>query len=159
MDRTAHLQPLGPQRLRALDCLGGNSPRAPGYFEPAVDVDIFEAFRRHVAQLSQQWAAETDPLTVSLLAAGRLLCGDLTAADVILDHLPAQAIKLDHGAGRCLVLPVRALAAALPLPPTLADTGRWLAGSAEQAALRTWLRDHRDALHWIEADGVYRRNP
>lgn len=156
MDRTAHLLPLGSQRLRALECLGGSSPQAPGYFAPAADVDIFDAFRRHVAQLSQQWAAETDPMTVSLLAAGRLLCGDLAAADIILDHLPAQAIKRDHGAGSCLVLPVHALATALPLPPTLADTRRWLAGSAEQAAVRAWLHEHRDALHWVEADGVYR---
>jgi len=158
MDRTARFLPLGLQRLRALECLGGNSPQAPGYFAPAADVDIFEAFRRHVARLSQQWAAESDPMTVSLLAAGRLLCGELTAADVILDHLPAQMIKLDHGAGSCLVLPVYALATALPLPATLTDTRRWLAGSAEQTALRAWLNEHRDALHWVEADGVYRRD-
>jgi hypothetical protein len=57
---------------------------------PPADADIFEAFADHVRQLSQLFAAETDPLTVSLLAAGRLLTGDLAAADVIIDNLPLR---------------------------------------------------------------------
>ena len=156
MDRANRLQPLGLQRLRALDCLGGNMPRAPGYFELADGDDIFAAFRAHVERLSRDWASASDPATVTLLATARLLAGDLAAAAVILDHLPPQPIKLDHGAGKCLVLPFHALAAVLPWPKDLADTQRWLAGSAEQTALRAWLAEHRDTLRWLEADGVYR---
>jgi hypothetical protein len=155
VDRTAQLSPLGLQRLRVLDCLGGNSPHAPGYFAPAADGNIFDAFGNYVAQVSQQWAAASDAATVSLIAAARLLTGDLAAADVIVDHLPAKAFKLDHGAGICQVAPLYALSTALPLPADLKDTRRWLAGSAEQSALRTWLAEHRDKVRWIEADGVY----
>jgi hypothetical protein len=156
MDRTARLSALGLQRLRLLECLGGNDPRAPGYFVPDADADVLSAFRQYVERLSELWAAELDPHTVSLLAAARLLTGDLSAAGVILDHLPARAMKLDHGAGICLVVPLYALRTALPLPEDLTDTKRWLAGSADQTALRAWLSEHRDDLRWLEAVGEYR---
>jgi hypothetical protein len=156
MDRTARLSPLGLQRLRLLECLGGNSPRAPGYFAPAADVDIFTAFRQYVDRLSEQWKSEPDPHAVSLLAAARLLTGDLSAAGVILDHLPAKATKVDHGAGICLVMPLFALSTAVPLPPDLTDTRRWLDASAEQTAVRAWLTHHRDDLRWVEDAGEYR---
>lgn len=159
MDRTAWLSALGWQRLRLLECLGGNDPRAPGYFATAADADVRAAFRQYVAGLSERWAAERDPLAVALLAAARLLTGDLSAAEVILDHLPASATKLDHGAGVCLVMPLHALSTALPLPGALTDTSRWLAGSAEQAALRAWLRERRGDLRWVEAEGRYRLEP
>lgn len=151
----AQLQPLGLQRLRVLDCLGGNTPRAPGHFAPAADAGIFDAFRDHVAALSRRWTAGADPTVLALLAAARLLCGDLAAAEAILDHLPAAPIERDHGAGLCLVLPFHVLAAALPLPRELAETRRWLAGSAEQGALRAWLAAHRGRLRWLEAAGAY----
>ena len=155
MDRTAQLSPLGLQRLRVLDCLGGNSPHAPGYFEPAAESNVFNAFSEYVAQVSRQWVAASDPATISLIAAARFLTGDLAAADAIIDHLPPRAFKLDHGAGICLVVPLYALSTALPLPADLKDTSRWVAGSAEQAALRAWLTAHRDHLRWVEADGAY----
>lgn len=156
MDRATRLQPLGHWRLRALDCLGGNTPQTAGYFVPAADITIFAAFRDHAVRLSQQWHAESDPMTVSLLAVARLLCGEIAAADVILDRLPAQPVRRDHGAGRCLVLPVQALAAVLPLPPELADSSRWLAGSPAQADMRAWLNVHRGTLRWDETGSVYR---
>jgi hypothetical protein len=92
---------------------------------------------------------------ISLLAAGRLLTGDVAAADVIVDRLPAEAYRLDHGAGICWVTPQYALSAALPLPENLKDTSGWLAGSDMQAALRTWLAGHRDRLRWFEVEGLY----
>jgi hypothetical protein len=156
MDRTTWLSPLGFQRLRLLECLGGNNPRAPGHFVLEGDVDVFGAFRRYLHRLSQEWRAESDSLTVSLLAAARLLTGDLSSAGMILDHLPVKATKLDHGAGFCLVTPLHALSAALPLPRELADTTRWLAGSPEQGAIRAWVGEHGEDLRWVEADGVYR---
>jgi hypothetical protein len=156
MDRTTWLSALGSQRLRLLDCLGGNNPRLPGYFDRPAEQDVLSAFRRYVVRLSEQWAAEADPLTVSLLAAARLLTGDLAAADVVLDHLPEQPAKLDHGAGYCLVAPLFALSTALPLPSEVADTSRWLAGTPEQAAIRAWLADHQHQLQWVEADATYR---
>ena len=157
MDRTDRLSPLGLQRLRLLDCLGGNNPLAPGYFEPAEDSDIFAAFRRHIIDLSQRWSTEADPLVVSLLAAARVLTGDLAAADAVLDSLAKEEIRLDHGAGICLVAPVYALKAALPLPSNLGDTTRWLAGSEERTALGAWLTEHREKLRWVETAGVYQQ--
>lgn len=149
------LQPLGLQRLRVLACLGGDMPRAPGHFAPDPGADIFAAFHEHVAALSQRWTAGADPFVLALLAASRLLCGDLAAAEAILDHLPEAPIERDHGAGLCLVLPFYVLASALPLPHELADIRRWLAGSAEQGALRAWLAAHRGRLRWVEAAGAY----
>jgi hypothetical protein len=159
MDRVTRLSPLGLQRIRVLDCLGGNNKRAPGYFEPPVDVDIFKAFATYVAQVSHLRAGDAHPLTTCLLAAGRLLTGDLAAADVVLDHLPTEAVRLDHGAGICLVTPLYALSVVLPLPAGLRNTDRWVAGSAEQAALRAWLAKHRNELRWIEAEGLYLPRP
>lgn len=141
--------------MRLLDCLGGNSRGVPGYFDPAADINIFKAFGDYVVRLSQEWSAESDPLAISLLAAARLLSGDLMAAEVILDHLPASAVKLDHGASSCSVMPLYALSSALALPPDVSDTSRWTAGSAEQAALRAWLAKHREQLHWVEGTGTY----
>jgi hypothetical protein len=156
MDREKWLSPLGFQRLRMLHCLGGNSPRAPGYFVAEGEIDVFTALRRHVQRLSQEWGAAADPLTQPLLATARLLTGDLSAAGMILDHLPIEAARLDHGAGFCLVAPLHALSAALPLPRELADTTRWLAGSREEEAIRAWLSEHGKDLQWVETDGVYR---
>jgi hypothetical protein len=152
MDRIARLQSLGRHRVQVVECLGGNSRLVPGtYFDPPADVGIFDAYRAYVAQRS----INPDPLNIPLLAAARMLTGDLTAADVILDLLPAKAYQLDHGAGMCWVKPQNALNAALPLPSELGHIDRWLAGSAEQAALRTWLAGHRDKLSWVESPGFY----
>ena len=157
MDKKSdRLLPLGYQRLRLLACLGGDIPSAPGYFNPSSDADLFSAFRDYVARLSQRWSKETDPLSISLLAAARLLTGDLDAAMTILDHLPAKAVKLDHGAGYCVVMPQTALHTALPLPSTLADINLWLVGSPEQDQLRGWLTANRPRLVWDETDGIYR---
>jgi hypothetical protein len=152
-DKTTWFLPLGYQRLRLLGCLFGDDPRSLNYFEPTPEVDIFEAFRHYVERMSQVWAAESDPLT--LFAAARFLTGDLNAAEVILDHLPVEAVKLDHGAGYCLVMAQKVLRASLPLPATLKEINRWLADSAEQAALRIWLAENRDRLSWHEESGVY----
>ena len=116
MDRMSRLSPLGVQRLRLLDCLGGHSPKLQGYFQIDENEDIFAAFRNHVAWLSKEWAAETDPITISLVAAARFLSGDLDEANVVIDCFPAEAFKLDHGAGYCVVAPLYAVCAALPLP-------------------------------------------
>jgi hypothetical protein len=156
MTSPSPLSPLGLQRLRVLDCL--QSLNFPPRFtaEQLPDETAFATFRRVVAEHSTKRAATADPFIMSLLAAGRLLIGDLTGAEVIVDHLPAKAVKLDHGAGVCLVAPLYAMVTALPLPPDLQDTKRWVAGSAEQAALRAWLVAYRDKLVWHEADGAYR---
>jgi hypothetical protein len=155
MDRTTRLAPLGFQRLRLLECLGGNSPRMPGYF-PAPDGDVFSAFRDHAQGLWARWKEEPDPSMRSLPAAARLLTGDLSAAQVIVDNLPDTAFMLDHGAGFCVVAPLHALQAALPLPEELADTTLWLSGSAAQEALRAWVSLHSSDLRWDEVAGEYR---
>jgi len=157
-DRTTRLQELGYRRGLFLFCANGDWPKSPWYFAPPADADIFTAFRDHVERLSRESHAESDPLVVSLLAAGRLLCGDLAAANIILDHLPEQPFQLDHGAGKALIFPVQTLVVALPMPPALKDdcTNRWLAGSAVQAEVRAWLDANRTSLRWDEADGVYR---
>jgi hypothetical protein len=156
IERARLLSNLGPQRGRVLQHLGGNEPDLPGYLKLSPDTEILEAFGRHVRELSRKWAADADPAVVSLLAAGRLLSGDLSAADTILDHLPAKPFKTDHGAGIALVMPLHAMRGALPLPPDLADTNRWIERSPEQASLRDWLSQHRDKLRWMEREGEYR---
>lgn len=159
MERSARLAPLGFQRLRLLDCLGGDSRWAPGYFDPPPNSDIFSAFAAHVRHLSARWADEADPLAVSLLAAGRLMIGDIAAARTIVDHLPVEAFEPDHGAGYCVTAPLDALNATLPLPDDLRDTKRWVADSPEQERLRAWLDGHERRLRWLEEDGVYRLGP
>ena len=156
IERARLLSVLGPQRGRILQHLGGNEPNLPGYFKLSPDTEILEAFDHHVRELSRKWAAEADSAVVSLLAAGRLLSGDLSAADTILDHLPTKPFKTDHGAGIALVMPLHAMRGALPLPPELVDTNRWIERSSEQATLREWLFQHRRQLSWIKVEGVYR---
>ena len=158
-DRTAQFLPLGYQRLRLLGCLGGDSPAMPGYFDPAPGTDIFAAFRLYVVHMSQVWAEETDQMTISLLAAARILTGDLDSAEVVVDHLPVKAFKPDHGAGYCVVMPQTVLTSSLPLPTGLTDINRWRAESAVQSALRLWLRQNRDKLIWDEKSGVYQFQP
>jgi hypothetical protein len=133
-DRSTWFLPLGYQRLRLIGCFFGDNPRSPNYFEPTPVVDIFEAFRHYVERMSRVWAAESDPF--ALFAAARFLTGDLNAAEVILDHLPVKAVKLDHGAGYCLVIAQNILHTSLPLPADLKDINRWLEDFTEQAALR-----------------------
>jgi hypothetical protein len=157
--RNLHLLPLGYQRLRLLGCLGGDTPSAPGYFAPAPGTDIFEAFRAYVTHMSEMWVNESDPLGVSLLAAARLLTGDLDAAEIIVSHLPEKAFKLDHGAGYCVVMPQSVLRTSLPLPADLTDIDRWLVDSKCQTALRTWLKTNRVRLSWCEKIGVYKFAP
>jgi alpha-D-ribose 1-methylphosphonate 5-triphosphate synthase subunit PhnH len=147
---------LGYQRLRLLSCLDGS--RSWTRFEPGPDEDVMMAFREWTARIVREHAGTAGPspdVTLALLGAARLLSGDLSGADTILENLPEQPYLLDHGAGYCLVQPLHALSTALPLPPHLKDVGRWLASSAEQAALRVWLAQHRGELVWDEPRGVY----
>jgi hypothetical protein len=129
--RDSRFTPLGTQRLRVLSCLGGDNAFAPGYFDPPPDSDILVAFGEYVVRMSQKWAGESNYLTISLLAAARLLTGELSAANIILDQLPVKPFKLDHGAGYCVVAPQNTLLACLPLPLELHDIDRWLARSTE----------------------------
>ena len=156
IERAHLLSVLGPQRGRVLQYLGGNEPDLPGYFELSSGTDVLQAFSRHVRELSVKWAANEDPAMVSLLAAGRFLIGDLSAADTVLDHLPTKPFTTDHGAGMALLMPLHAMRGALPLPIELADTSRWIEHSPEQAALREWLAEHHHNLRWLEAEGNYR---
>lgn len=156
MDRNTVISPLGVQRLRLLDCLGGNTPQAAGYFDTGDATNVFASFREYTARMCKTWGNEPDAMSQSLLATARLLCGEIEAADDILQRLPAVAPKRDHGAGYCAVLPQTALRACVPLPAELSDTSRWLAGSAEQAALRQWFNENRGRLKWNEQEGVYR---
>jgi hypothetical protein len=153
--RAERLAPLGVSRLGISSCLGADSPSLPQYFAPQPHEDVFAAFRGFVEQMARRCERAEDALTRSLIGAARLLTGDLSGADAIVDHLPAESIKLDHGAGYCLVAPRFALSTALPLPPGLKDTSRWLAGSAEQAALRAWIGQHASQLVWDEPRAVY----
>lgn len=154
-NRTSHLMPLGYQRLRPLECLGGNIPNMPSYFNPAQGADIFEAFRHYVTRMSDTWVNEADPISISLLAAARLLTGNLDAAVFIIDHLPGKAFKLDHGVGYCIVMPQTAIKTSLPLPTELTEIGHWIANSKDQAALKKWLKTNREKLSWCEKAGVY----
>jgi hypothetical protein len=154
--RLVKMNPLGLQRLRVLDCIGGNDRLGGGRFDPDSAGSVLDSFRAYVLEAAAKWSEETHPVHLSNIAAARMLIGDLSAADVIVELLPDKPRKLDHGAGRCLVAAVYALRAVLPLPPELTDIERWTAGSSEQAALREWLARHRDELRWLEMEGEYR---
>jgi hypothetical protein len=129
------------------------------HFELSDDADIFELFRAFVARAAQLCAASTDPLTLSLVATGRLLTADLAAAEVILEQLPSEDFKLDHGAGICVLAALRVLCAALPLPTGMPRTERWLAGLPEPAMLQVWLAEHHHKLRWLETQGLYLPRP
>lgn len=154
-ERAKRLESLGYQRLRVLSSLGGDMSHLPQYFDPPPGADLFVAFRDFVHEMARRCESESDPVTRSLVGAGMLLTGDLSGASAIIEHLPAQPVKLDHGAGYALVVPVQALRTALPWPDALQDRSRWLSGSAEQAALRDWLARHAGELIWNEARAVY----
>jgi hypothetical protein len=154
--RRDRLAPLGLQRNRIFGCLSGDIPSSPAYFMRPDDADIFAAFRTYISEQSRRGANDPDSLTISLLAAGRLLTGDLSAAELIIDHLPAEPLPA-AGTGQCLRASHQVLAAALPLPRNLKDTRRWAQNTTEQAALRVWSAAHRDKLRWVDGDGVYRR--
>lgn len=155
MDRAEILKPLGFQRNRLLTCLGADLPHSPSYAEPDASADPFAYYRHFVRDLNTQWAAATDRATVVILAAARLLDGEIGAARVVAVHFPEHPIRTDHGAGICLVAPFYALASALPLPEALRDTSAWLAGSPQQTALLAWLDERATSLRWNESAGVY----
>jgi len=155
MNRDEHMAVLGPLRSRILDCLGGNSRWAPGYWAPPANGDTLESFRTYVQGMGERWGSLTDATSVSLLAAARLLIGDISAAHDIIAHLPDKPVKLDHGAGQCLVAAPQVLRATLPLPADLSDSTRWLAGSEDQTRLKAWLSANQPALRWNEKQAVY----
>ncbi|HET9960038.1 MAG TPA: hypothetical protein VFQ61_36350 [Polyangiaceae bacterium] len=157
MERLQSLASLGPQRLRVIDCLGGNSPWAPGYWEPPAQGDVFAVYRGYVERMTASFGADLNPVTIRLLAAARLLMGEVAAARVLIEHLPERRIQLDHGAGRCLILPLYVLQTAIPWPSEVGEARSWLAGSAEQRALSSWLDDNAARLVWIEAEGRFLR--
>lgn len=152
---TQQLARLGTTRLRIVSCLGGDLPGLPQHLTLDAGEDAYEAFRRFVARMIETCAAERQPSTRALIGAARLLVGDLDGAEEILEHLPPAPVKLDHGAGYCLTLPVHALQAALPLPDSLRWAPNVLAASSEQAELRAWLERHEGSLVWDEPRGAY----
>ncbi|MEP7367850.1 MAG: hypothetical protein ABI972_31700 [Acidobacteriota bacterium] len=142
---------LGFHRNRLLVCLGADLT----LLAPRDESDPFALYRGFVQGISVQWAPATDRATISLLAAARLLYGDLGSAYLLLDHFPQRPIRADRDAGLCLLSPLFALASVLPLPEALRDTSAWLAGSPQQSALRSWLDQHSARLHWNQPSGVY----
>ena len=125
---------------------------------PPPDEDIFVAYRIYIAQVTDSLGDYVDdPGWRPLIAALRLLAGDIDAADAIIDALPVEPIVLDHGAGHCLVAPYDALASALPLPEDLKKHPRvWTRGSIAERRLRDWLAGCRERLVWDDATAAYR---
>lgn len=153
-EQAKRLASLGYTRRRMISCLGGDMPSLPQYLKLRTDEDAFQAFRGFVERMIQRCQTDEDQLTRALIGAARLLIGDLAGADEVLDHLPVTRVKLDHGAGYCLVVPTQTLQTVLPLPPALRDA-QLVAGSREQAALHSWLEQHRSNLVWDEMSGQY----
>ncbi len=106
--------------------------------------------------LEKLYAVENHHSIRSLLSAGRLLCGSVDEADWLVENFLEPVRLGEPGKGRCRYVPFRALSGALPLPADLQYTTRWLAGSPEQAAVRTWLTRHKSKLQWDRTEGVYR---
>ena len=147
--------PLGINRFRILECIGGNDTRSAVFFDLPPGKDIIDAFETYFAALNQRDGFLAHRGTRLLLSAASLLSGNLGAADTILDELPAELIRLDHGSGYFLTAHLVALAVAVPFPENLRDTNEWLAGSATQNALRSWLAANRDTLRWNKIEGKY----
>ncbi|WP_299436360.1 hypothetical protein [uncultured Rhodospira sp.] len=143
--------------MRILSCVAPVGPGAQG-FAPEPGDDIFAAYRAYAKQIAERWRADPDldPLSRILIAALDLLAGHIDAANEILDELPTAPIKLDHGAGYCLVAPFVVLAAVLPWPDALKNTATWIRGSETEQALRDWLEAHRNRLAWDDEAGTYR---
>ena len=150
------LEPLGPFRQQVVACLRGDMGSPTRRFSPHDGDGLFDAFRRFVLAAEASASASLDPIGWSILAAGRLLSGDLSGADRIIDLLPEKPHATDHGAGKCLLMPARVIRGALPVPDDVGDPDRWTAGSPEQAMLGEWLAEYRHRLRWIEAEGEYR---
>jgi hypothetical protein len=155
-EHTKRFEPLGYTRRRLLSCLGGDIPSFPHYLKLAPGEDVFSAFRAFVQRMIEVCAPDQSPQARTLIGASRLLIGDVSGADEVLDHLQAEPVRFHKGAGYCDIIPLQAMQVALPLPTSLQDWSRWLEGSSEQAALRAWLGLHRRQLAWDETRGVYR---
>lgn len=151
------LKRLGYQRRRLLSCVAGPRGSVPK-FAPLPDVDVLVAYHLYVAQVMDSLGGYVDdPAGPPLIAALRLLAGDIDAADAIIDALPVEPIVLDHGAGYCLVAPYDALASALPLPEDLKKHPRvWTRGSIAEKRLRDWLAACRERLIWDDVTAAYR---
>ena len=151
------LEPLGPFRQQVISCLYGTPmSKPPNRFVVNESETLFEAFRRFVTQREATAQPELVPFEGLVLAAGRLLTGDLAGADRIIDLLPETPHVTDHGAGKCLLMPARVLRSVLPLPNTVGDPDRWTAASPEQRLLRIWLAQNRAQLNWVESAARYR---
>lgn len=154
--RWAAMQPLGVNRQRVVACLFGDMASYGHMFDPEGQTSVLEAFREFVLDRQTRWSSSTELFHHAIVAAGRLLTGDLSGADRIIELLPERAHVTEHGAGKCLLLPSRVLKSVLPLPSDLGNPDSWIAGSHEQAVLRTWLEQQRGRLHWLAAEAEYR---
>ncbi len=150
------LEPLGPFRQQVIACLRGDIGSRTRRFSPTDGDGLFDAFTRFVLAAEASAPASLDGVGKSILAAGRLLSGDLSGADRIIDLMPERPHVTEHGAGKCLLMPARVLRNILPLPNDVGNPDRWTAGSPDQAALREWLAEHRHQLRWMEIEGEYR---
>ena len=155
MDRSTLLQPLGLRRNLLLDCLGANTPQAPGWFDIPPGIDIFAAYSAHITELSRHESWQDDRDTKLLLAAARFLTGEFAGATLIAANLPEYGWAQRFGQRYCPLMPYRTLSAALPLPDGLRPPESWLAGTPQQAALQQWLGEHRDMLRWQETEAIY----
>src|SRR5689334_3933388 len=74
---------LGYRRCWVMACLGGDFPHHAPAFDPPPGADVHAAFREFVA-------SRLADAPKALAGAARLITGDLSGADEILDNLPAQ---------------------------------------------------------------------
>ena len=149
------LEPLGPFRQQVIACLRGDMVGTGAYrFSVGEGENLFEAFRRFVMEREAIAPPDLDGVHRSILAAGRLLTGDLAGADCIIDLLPETPHVTEHGAGKCKLMPARVLRRVLQIPDDVGDPDRWTAGS-QQSTLRVWLARNRAQLVWLEPEGRY----
>lgn len=149
---------LGEARAMVVDCLGGNGRFTPVRFVVGSDDDHVAAFRTFVTGLLALPGGEAAPGMGALLAAGRLLLGEIGAAGRIVDRFPMEPFRVDHGAGYCNGAHLTALRWAVPLPEALRDVGRWVVGSPEQAGIRSHpgeaVRPGTDVRAWLSREGA-----
>jgi len=151
------MKPLGRWRCCVLDCLFASIPTFPHYFNPPSNSNLHQAcleyFESRFSEAIQDSNTEKD-VGVAILAAGLFTFGRLDMAEVLLDNMVSK-YKTDHGAGRCVLLPMAILKDLLPLPNDICWVSLYYEGEIDIEAARSWLHKYRKRLRWDPDRGKF----
>lgn len=92
MERERLQELSGHQLVRIFGRLGGDQPKPRSHVDLSSTGNVFVLFRDFVGRVQDASAKESIPLVISLVAAGRLLTGDLAGAEIIVD--PFRRVRM-----------------------------------------------------------------